>query len=179
MGALGIGFENNQTIQTKMNLSEAITSISCGFTHSIVSQNYYCFGTPAFNSNACSGRGECTGTDQCTCKQNYIGTQCEQTYCSGIRSNDTRVCSGFGNCTDFDVCVCDPQFASDYSGDKDCYRNIMVLGSGYNGVICLPFNFSIYNLEMGQLRADPTQHQSYLRLIITSRRFVLDNTPLL
>jgi hypothetical protein len=112
-----------------------MTSISCRYSFSIVALNFFCFGIPSTNASVCSGRGSCSGPDTCSCQQNYFGTKCELTTCSGINSNDARVCSGFGTCTAFDVCTCDPQYAADYSGNKDCYRNVMVIGAGYNPVI--------------------------------------------
>jgi hypothetical protein len=123
-----------------MILSDGVNSITCRYSHSFVLLNMFCFGIPSSNSSVCSGRGSCIAPDSCSCQQNYFGTKCEFTTCSGINSNDPRVCSGFGTCTAFDVCTCDPQYSADYSGDKDCYRNVMVLGAGYNNVMNLIFS---------------------------------------
>jgi hypothetical protein len=130
-----MGSTINLNLQTKMNTNEVISAISCKNTFSLVLTGFVCNGVLSSDPSVCSGRGTCTGTNQCSCNTNYNGINCELTTCFGIFSTDNRVCSGFGTCTSFDVCTCNPQYSSDYSGDNECYRKIMAFSAGDNRVI--------------------------------------------
>lgn len=76
----------------------------------------YCFGVAGNSETVCSGRGSCAAPDStinfllifvgCSCNQNYMGANCEQTTCFSISSADPNVCSAHGICADFDTCQC-------------------------------------------------------------------------
>ena len=71
-------------------------------------QEYTCYGKLSSDPTVCSGKGSCTGNDQCECNTGYAGEQCQtQLYnCYGTWSNDPAVCSGNGTCTATDTCNC-------------------------------------------------------------------------
>ena len=56
------------------------------------------------DSKVCNGWGECTGPNQCSCIENYSGSNCDSYYCGGTMMNQSTVCSGKGACVSSNVC---------------------------------------------------------------------------
>lgn len=100
----------------------------------ICDPGYYC---PAGSSEPtlceCSGHGNCTHSNikDCSCEQDYGGSQCETFFCFGILKSDDSVCSGKGFCTSIDICECQ----KGYFGDQ-CERFTCNGNSPGNGTVC-------------------------------------------
>jgi hypothetical protein len=94
---------SNTVPQHNSQSSQALnffTSSSCAFN---------CFGKPSTDPTVCSGNGNCTFIDTCTCKSGFTGSQCETApifTCFGKQSNDPKVCSGNGTCVATNICNC-------------------------------------------------------------------------
>ncbi|EFC40551.1 predicted protein [Naegleria gruberi] len=57
--------------------------------------------------NVCNGgRGQCIGTDICSCNETWTGQFCEIPKCFGLNSSDNSVCSSHGQCINADTCHC-------------------------------------------------------------------------
>lgn len=75
----------------------------------------FCYGLAFDFPQVCSWRGECIGTDTCSCNPGYSGPECQFTTCHGVNSSDATACSGNGSCVALDTCVC---YGGLYSGDN-------------------------------------------------------------
>lgn len=53
-----------------------------------------CFGKTGVN--ACSGKGQCVGPDQCECIQEGYTSDCSIPICYGKNASDLEVCGGTG-----------------------------------------------------------------------------------
>lgn len=86
-----------------LNISQLAHSIIESGNASVL---HTCFGKTAFDPNVCSGNGLCQSSNVCTCKDGYIGTNCEKIACHNIPVDDKNVCSGRGICIEPNKCNC-------------------------------------------------------------------------
>lgn len=66
-----------------------------------------CFGVPSYDEEVCSGHGECTSANTCSCSSQYSGEDCSMFSCFGKQKNLSNVCSGHGTCSAPNVCSCE------------------------------------------------------------------------
>jgi alpha-tubulin suppressor-like RCC1 family protein len=65
-----------------------------------------CFAIFQQDPKVCSGHGNCTDVDTCSCVTGYTGADCIIPICFGISGSNTSVCSGNGMCYVPDLCHC-------------------------------------------------------------------------
>eukprot|EP01080_Neovahlkampfia_damariscottae_P000770 gene770-9020_t len=107
-GQLGIGSFLGQ-IATPNLVANQTYMIAAGIDHAFIlghESEFTCFGNHSTNPFACSGRGNCTGADSCSCKIGFYGNNCQSYACYGVDSTQSSVCSGTGTCVTSDQCVC-------------------------------------------------------------------------
>jgi len=65
-----------------------------------------CYGISSLSATVCSGNGNCTFTDSCSCLNGFSGNTCQNTIitCFGINAGHSNVCSGIGHCHSIDTC---------------------------------------------------------------------------
>ncbi|KAG2377861.1 hypothetical protein C9374_008946 [Naegleria lovaniensis] len=80
-----------------------------------------CWNKLATNSSVCSGHGNCTAPNTCSCIQGYSSLECTDYTCYGLRSTDTNVCSGNGDCSSPDNCTCRPKYMGDRCQEYTCF----------------------------------------------------------
>jgi hypothetical protein len=103
-----LGLNNNyaNTINPILIFDKISSNIFAGVFNSLITTNLYkCNGLTQFDSNICSGNGNCIN-NKCVCNFGYFGNNCELTTCYGILSTDLKNCSSFGNCIGLNNCRC-------------------------------------------------------------------------
>ncbi|KAL0486741.1 hypothetical protein AKO1_001579 [Acrasis kona] len=55
-------------------------------------QSPSCYGVDSTTPYVCSGHGNCSSLNTCSCYSGYFGSQCEAWRCDGLLMNDTNVC---------------------------------------------------------------------------------------
>jgi hypothetical protein len=65
-----------------------------------------CNGTLWIDSSVCSGNGNCTDYNTCSCKMGASGVYCQDFMCSGYKSDNLFACHGVGRCIGLNVCSC-------------------------------------------------------------------------
>jgi hypothetical protein len=61
------------------------------------------------------------GTDNCICKQEYKGTECQNPVCFGLESIDAKVCNSSGKCISPDKCQCNTGIGGNNCQYFQCY----------------------------------------------------------
>ncbi|KAG2377469.1 hypothetical protein C9374_009380 [Naegleria lovaniensis] len=80
-------------------------------------ENYYCHGILYSNITiVCSGHGDCVSTDECKCRDGYLGTDCSAPNCTALNN-----CSFSGLCIAPNNCSCFTNFFGDDCSQQRSY----------------------------------------------------------
>jgi hypothetical protein len=135
-------YSNNDTTCTCINSN--YTGTAC--------QIFSCYGRNSSDSEVCSGNGQCTRLNECTCFDNYSGANCDVAHCFGLASNDSQACNGNGICVAPDLCICDDDYYGDTCKNFTCYSNSDNATECNNRGVCMSHNHCSCNAGFyGQL----------------------------
>ncbi|KAL9651925.1 hypothetical protein ABK040_000269 [Willaertia magna] len=127
------------------NTLKVDSSGSLVFSYIIFSQTT-CNGKLHFDPNVCSGRGTCTDTNVCKCKDGYGGKNCELYNCFDFDSTDSRTCSGKGNCVGPNVCTCYSPFKGNNCQDFNCTSNCAACSNPFQCSSCISGRYNLNQL---------------------------------
>lgn len=98
-----------------------------------------CFGVDRYNSEVCSGHGECYNWNKCKCECGYLGAKCqseksekwkdthcpdevEEFTCNGFPKNDPHSCGHNGLCINQDKCDCKCGYNGKFCQNKQWFE---------------------------------------------------------
>ncbi|EFC38021.1 predicted protein [Naegleria gruberi] len=97
----------------------------CEETHALIDGlcHVQCFGKTNQDFGVCSGRGNCTTHNQCSCNvdEGYYGENCEDFNCNGVNWRNASVCSGNGVCSSLENCTCSTGYYGTNCEFFDCF----------------------------------------------------------
>jgi alpha-tubulin suppressor-like RCC1 family protein len=122
-GQLGDGTTTNILSATRYNPqfpNRIVRHASFGINtlHVLYDATITCNMTLPDDPFVCSGHGNCTGYNTCSCSAGYTGTYCDSYTCFGTSANSSSVCSSNGKCVKVDTCVCFPGYSGSLCNTK-------------------------------------------------------------
>jgi hypothetical protein len=86
-----------------------------------------CYGLQEFDNKVCSSNGVCLKNDNCFCRNNYGGFECQFTTCNNVNSTSNRACSGRGKCIGYNTCDCNQHYSGFICELTKCFGKIFYL----------------------------------------------------